>query len=724
MTSRSAGTLLAVIAAFCFVGGLATPATATVYEPIAYVKDTAYCDDLWRANEDGSFPRQVARAPIGDTWCHPTAPSISPAGDKLVYVQAGDVWIANMDGADARRLTNVPWSSATFPAPMEVYRDPEISPDGSKIVVSRDGGDAFPERNGVWIMNVDGTGLTRIAAYPHPQIASPTWSPDGQRVAFSTYVGPNGQEETAGGAVLWSVDLTGANPRQHTIRPAGAFLPEAYDATWSPDGGTIAFAGGGGGDLWSVNLQTGALQQLTNTPGSELHPDYSPDGDTIIFHQGQTIGAINPDGTGYRTLIAADRSLAYPTYRSAVGPASPPPPSVTQLLLDFIPELRYDTHETFRADAVETITDNVVMSGRTLVRRNTLRNGAGTILASSYFKEKYADLNIGFLNYPVYSNNTSALASDYLDEEGSDPDKAIDAQRMHGDSRYGNRVYGRVKTMPSGEVVLQYWLWYYYNSKEIFGSGLHEGDWELVTIVLGPDYYPEWAVAAQHTGGERCPWVNVRRTPAERPIIYVANDSHASYFSDGDHRWDAGAVLDEADGQGGPPVTPAIVDISAPPAWINWRGKWGSSDASPGGPAQGGNAQKWNDPIGWVYSVSGCTEGQTQAAASARRKTRHRARVSRPPYAAVQARRTGSRVRVRYRFTEWPAERRRRPTVLLTSVDPAGNRYPPLTIRTRVTRRSGAFTRPIGAGHGPFKLLTSAESRRGARSRIVAIRLR
>jgi hypothetical protein len=600
-------------------------------------------------------------------------------------------------------------------------------------VVSRDGGDVAPAHDGVWVMNIDGTALTRIAAYPYPVLAAPTWSPSGQRIAFSTYVGPNGEEEPAGGATVWSVTPTGSDPRKHTTRPMGASHPEALNATWSPDGGTIAFSEASyGGDLWSVNLQTGALQQLTNTPtgASELSPDYSPDGDTIIFGQGRSIEAINPDGTGRRTLIVtSDSGLSEPKYRSAVGSAPPPPPSVPQLLLDFAPELRYDEQETFRADAVETITDNVVLNGTKLVRRNSLRNGAGAVLASAYSKEKYADLNIGFLNDPLYPNNTSVLASDYLDEEGSDADKVVDAQRMHGNSRYANKVYGRAKPLPSGEIVLQYWLWSYYNSKEIGGVGLHEGDWELLTIVLGPDYYPEWAVAAQHTGGERCPWVNVQRTPAERPIVYVAHGSHATYFSAGDHRWDAGAVLDEADGNGGA-VVPGLVDISTPPAWIKWPGRWGSSagggvnSGSPNGPAHGGNAGKWNDPITWVYSVSGCTEGQTQAAASARRKARTHIRVARPPQPVVHVRRHGSRVSVRYRFTSWPVARERRPKVLLTSVDPAGDRYPPLTFRTAVTRRSGHFTRPLGAGHGPFKFLASAESRRGARSRMAVTPLR
>jgi len=44
-----------------------------------------------------------------------------------------------------------------------------------------------------------------------------------------------------------------------------------------------------------------------------------------------------------------------------------------------------------------------------------------------------------------------------------------DAQYLHGQARYANRVYGRFIRDSNGEAVLQYWLFYYYNSKDLAG---------------------------------------------------------------------------------------------------------------------------------------------------------------------------------------------------------------------------------------------------------------
>ena len=43
---------------------------------------------------------------------------------------------------------------------------------------------------------------------------------------------------------------------------------------------------------------------------------------------------------------------------------------------------------------------------------------------------------------------------------------------------------------------------------------------------------PVEAVYAQHSGGERCGWPEVR-TRGDAPVAYLANGSHAAYFRPG-----------------------------------------------------------------------------------------------------------------------------------------------------------------------------------------------
>jgi WD40-like Beta Propeller Repeat len=697
-------------------------AFAQLQEPIVYARQTTACCkyELWRANADGTTKRRIDG--LTTKWGPAVEPTLSPAGDTIVFSDGVDLYKANASGSGQVKITNAQYgenhvtcSGECLNVPLEGYHDPEFAPDGTKVVFWRqdERGD-HPGWNGIWAVNIDGAGLTRVVAGSY-RTAEPTWSPDGQRIAFSD------------GSSLKLVNSDGTNLTTLSLGRS------AYGPSWSPDGSAIAF---GNGDIWTVRLDTGVVQQITATTVGEYEPDWAPDGSSVMF-AAQTspsqISAVNPDGTNYRT-VAEDPAayLTHGSFRSAVGSGPPPPPSAIQALTEYVPELRYDQQETYRADSAATITDNIVLDSRgRLVRRNSLRGASGGILATSYFKEKSADLSLGFLGSPTYSNGVLSSETDYLDEEGTDAEKALDAQRMHGNSNYANKIYGHVVPYSNGEIVLPYWFWYYYNSKAIAGVGLHEGDWEMVSIVLGPDYLPRRAAYAQHTGGEVCDWSHVQRTLSGRPIGYVAQDSHATYFSAGDHALDAGAVFDNADGLGGS-VTPSVTILDESVSWFGWAGSWGSSGGgglnseSPHGPGHAANADAYTDPLGWSNGISGCTEDQTFAA-SARSKSLRKSvqpSLARPPAPKVRVKRHGSKVAIRYRFSTWPKGPNRRPVHLLTTVDPAGNKYPPLTLRADVKTRKGRVVRPLGAGHGPFTALVSAEAKSGAVSRTVKKPLR
>ncbi len=85
-------------------------------------------------------------------------------------------------------------------------------------------------------------------------------------------------------------------------------------------------------------------------------------------------------------------------------------------------------------------------------------------------------------------------------------------------------VYGRDVQTPEGHA-LQYWYLYMYND---FWNN-HECDWEMATIVLGPDETPETVAYSQHIGGSHRKWADVKKAGG-RPVLYVAKGSHAGYF--------------------------------------------------------------------------------------------------------------------------------------------------------------------------------------------------
>ena len=126
-------------------------------------------------------------------------------------------------------------------------------------------------------------------------------------------------------------------------------------------------------------------------------------------------------------------------------------------------------------------------------------------------------------------------------------------------NRYPNAIYGRlVRTELTWEgvrhrdaIVLQYWMPYYVNHLSVLKTDLqgkswiwnagnyHEGEAENIAVVLipGPEgLKPLCAAYAKHFKGTAEPWSNVRKhapdgVPTTHPVVYVANGSHASFFS-------------------------------------------------------------------------------------------------------------------------------------------------------------------------------------------------
>ena len=88
--------------------------------------------------------------------------------------------------------------------------------------------------------------------------AEPIWSPDGSRLAF--------ERSTASGRGIWVMNLDGSGLTRLTNPPR----PERdYSVAWSPDGSSLLFSRGdsattGLGDLYLLPLSAGELELLVN----------------------------------------------------------------------------------------------------------------------------------------------------------------------------------------------------------------------------------------------------------------------------------------------------------------------------------------------------------------------------------------------------------------------------------------------------------------------------
>ncbi|WP_419930290.1 hypothetical protein [Candidatus Poriferisocius sp.] len=229
--------------------------------------------ELWLMNADGTNRNHLANivGERGYSW--------SPNGSQIAYYkvtrnplfpqvmdQATEIWVANADGSNARKLSDID----------SVY-GPIWSPDGTRLAVeliSR--GTNHKE---IWVLDVDGTNERKITGSQSVYDLSKghrafgfAWAPDSMSIAFIDF-----QEESD---VLVVVDVDGSNRRQLVELGATRSAP-----VWSPDGTRIAYSAGRfdpvlnsytSGGLWIVRIDDSTRLQLAVGPVSAQDASWSP----------------------------------------------------------------------------------------------------------------------------------------------------------------------------------------------------------------------------------------------------------------------------------------------------------------------------------------------------------------------------------------------------------------------------------------------------------------
>ncbi|MCW4022017.1 MAG: hypothetical protein ACOWW1_00455 [archaeon] len=195
--------------------------------------------------------------------------------------------------------------------------------------------------------------------------------------------------------------------------------------------------------------------------------------------------------------------------------------------------------------------------------------------------------------------------------------EAIAQDYKQSRSTYGDKIYARVTT--EGQyIVVQYWFFYAYNPGSL---NQHQGDWEMIQVILDSTETPVYAVYSQHHLGEIAEWQDVEKADETHPRVYVALGSHANYF-----KYFQGKLGHESDTVGNDyTLNPEDLEIMllgemgtgnhpASQDWLEFGGRWGNwaeladaymGSAGPNGPGQGENTEKWFNPVSWGNETFG-----------------------------------------------------------------------------------------------------------------------
>lgn len=286
-------------------------------------------------------------------WEFVQNPQIAPDGSQVVYTRRyadkvndryeSDLWIMNADGSrhrflvkgsqavwspDSKRLAYVATPQATTTPTTQASQPPATSPP--QIFVK-------------WIDTPGETQITRLERAP----SNLAWSPDGRLIAFTLQMPtvaqpfvrmparPTGARwidpprvverlnyrsdgsgwTTEGFTHIFIVSSEGGTAQQLTDGDFNHGAPE-----WTPDGRTIIFSGvrkkdaeyiRGASEIYSLNVASKQIRQLTERDGPDQSPTVSPDGNLIAYTgYDQTMNTytvaklyvMNADGTSKRTL--------------------------------------------------------------------------------------------------------------------------------------------------------------------------------------------------------------------------------------------------------------------------------------------------------------------------------------------------------------------------------------------------------------------------------------
>lgn len=188
---------------------------------------------------------------------------------RLSWFPDGKALLVNLQDGRLMKVDAASGNATPIQSPAAGILDAAVSPDGTRIAYSVSMGEST-DRNDIWTVEIATGATQKITAIPGLQ-HEPVWAPDGKSIYFLS--GQGGQFHD-----IWQVDVASRATKQLTVNELYHF-----DIAVRNDG-TLAYSSNRGGhyDLWQM-AEKGKVERLTDDAALDARSSWSPDGRRIVF---------------------------------------------------------------------------------------------------------------------------------------------------------------------------------------------------------------------------------------------------------------------------------------------------------------------------------------------------------------------------------------------------------------------------------------------------------
>jgi len=255
---------------------------------IAFVSDRDGNSEIYVVSSEGSYLKNITQNEADD-W-----DPVWSSDRRIAFMSdrsgTPEIYVADSDGGNQQRLT---FTRNDY----LVYSSPTFSPDGSKIAFEVDSivGCFSSPYDDIYVVNSNGARLRNLTQNSGPVDFSPSWSPDGTKMAFVS--------SRDGSYQIYIMNSDGSNHQRVTSNDA-----QNLHAMWSPNGTEILFisAQSGGSNVYVINAD-GTDQRRLTSDGSSILALWSPDGTKIAYvsgeEQGLGIFVMNANGSNKQKVF-------------------------------------------------------------------------------------------------------------------------------------------------------------------------------------------------------------------------------------------------------------------------------------------------------------------------------------------------------------------------------------------------------------------------------------